>query len=133
MKFIKFQTPGILKNQGDHLIINSLLSYEKQNREETENLLSELNQKISILNHFKYTSVNPHLHKSLGVVGLFEQLKFKYVERVELINKLSLLKSGDRITMIKDVNRIFNTLKRSNEVIPNYNLNLTGLPKIDEN
>jgi hypothetical protein len=73
---------------------------------------------------------------------LFEDLKQKYIENVEIFNKISrlrledgstLLKTEDRSKMIQNVTKILDILNKHHEIIPNHNLKLIDLIGIDLN
>jgi hypothetical protein len=71
---------------------------------------------------------------------LFDDLKLKQINQIEIFNKLStlnledgtnLFKNEDRLKFIKNINSIMNTLNKHSDVIPNYNLELDNLPKLN--
>lgn len=68
---------------------------------------------------------------------MFENLKIKQIETIEIFNKLIHLNENtkseiftlkSKYLMLKNINSIQNILKESFDVIPNYNLDLTDLP-----
>jgi hypothetical protein len=80
------------------------------------------------------------LNNKLEFIQLFEELKLKYVENIEIFNKLNLLKldngtnvlnSEDRMKMIKNINTILKTLSLHSDINPEYNLNLLNLPELN--
>lgn len=114
-------------------------SHEKLSKE-TLSILQELEKHINI-----YDSVKDNLQfkdkteGTLELIRLFENLKLKYIENVDLFNKLkelklnnsNILKVEDEIIWLKNLKIIEKFLNKGFDVIPDYNLKLSELPLID--
>ena len=108
---------------------------------ETFNVLTKIERKIKIYNHIRgKLSPDRLVSNNIEFIPLFEDLKFKYIENIEFFNKIdnlkiengdNILKVGDRMKMLKNINIISETLSKHNLIIPDYNLNLDSIPTLN--
>lgn len=108
---------------------------------ETMEVAKKLEMKIKFFkifnNSFSEVQITKH---STDLIQMYENLKLKQIETIEIFNKLIKLNenTGNEIftfksksVMLKNINTIQNIFNNSYDVIPNYNLDLTDLPVLE--
>jgi len=114
--------------------------YHENLAKDTIEILKQIENKIrvsEIIENNPY--VKGKLPENIDLIALFSELKEKYIQNIELFNKLIKLdkdspntfKIEDRVKMLKNLNTIEKVLNKHFDVIPNFDLNLTNLPEIN--
>jgi hypothetical protein len=90
---------------------------------------------------FKDTlSVDKLVVKTNELIAIFEDLKTKQAEAIQIFNKLNQLnetttmdifKFKDKTKVLSNINTIQQLLDKSSDIIPDYDLNLTDLPNLN--
>lgn len=120
--------------------LESITNFHDKINIETNNLLNNINNRIKFYSDHPNLNSSQRLKMNLDFRRLFDQLKLNQVNQIEIFNKLStlnledgadVLKNEDRLKLIKNINSTMNTLNKHSEVIPNYNLELDNLPKLN--
>jgi hypothetical protein len=119
----------------------SLISEHYQNLCENMQMVGDkLRNKINYYKLFKDSFTNKLAsEKTNELINLFENLKAKQGEAIHVFNKLiqlnktaetDIFKYNDRTRMLTNLNSIQKLLGESKDIVPDYNLNLDGLPHL---
>ena len=120
--------------------LENITKFHETINKESDNLLNNINNRIKFYGEHPNLNSSQKLKMNLDFRRLFDQLKLNQINQIENFNKLSdlkledgadVLKNEDRLKLIKNINSTMSTLNKHSDVIPNYNLELTNLPKLN--